>query len=150
MLFRSLRRIDFDGVLILDAGSAMRNLSHLLRPYFYPLMSSVANYIGWQVGMEKGIKRHPQRVLFGAGRMCEKYMEYYGWQYPPLFACDNNPRLWGKRRYGLEVKPPEALKGLPRECAVIICNTFYEEIAGQLREMGIENIETFSDEYLFK
>ena len=149
-LICGLRRIDFDGVLILDAGSAMRNLSHLLRPYFYPLMSSVANYIGWQVGMEKGIKRHPQRVLFGAGRMCEKYMEYYGWQYPPLFACDNNPRLWGKRRYGLEVKPPEALKGLPRECAVIICNTFYEEIAGQLREMGIENIETFSDEYLFK
>lgn len=143
-----LRKIDFDGTLILDASSTMRNLSHLLRPYLYPIMRSVADYIGWQVGMEKRIKRHSQRVLFGAGRMCENYMLYYNEQYPPLFICDNNPQLWGKRMYGLEVKPPNALKELPEECAVIICNTYYEEIARQLREMGIRNIETFSDEYL--
>ena len=148
-IINGLRKIDFDGILILDAGSTMRNLSHLLSPYLYPLMRSVADYIGWQVELEKRIKRHSQRVLFGAGRMCEKYMLCYNEQYPPLFICDNNPQLWGKRMYGLEVKSPNTLKELTEECAVIICNTFYEEIARQLREMGIRNIETFSDEYLY-
>lgn len=147
-LMNGLRRIDFDGELILDAGDTLRNLSHLIRPHLYPLMRAVADYIGWQVELEKRIKRHPRRVLFGAGRMCENYMICYGEEYPPLFICDNNPKLWGTKLYGLEVRSPEALKKLQEECAVIICNTFYEEIAGQLREMGIEQIETFNDEYL--
>lgn len=148
-IIRGLRKIDFDGALIMDAGDTMRNLSHLLYPYLYPLIRSVADYIGWQIGLEKRIKRDSQRVLFGAGNMCKAYMEYYGDQYPPLFVCDNDSRLWGESVCGLEVKSPDALKGLPGECAVIICNTFYEEIAVQLRDLGIENIGTFSDEYLF-
>lgn len=148
-LIKGLRQIGFDGMLALDAGDTARNLSHLLHPYVYPLMWSAADYIGWQVGLEKRLERHSQRVLFGAGNMCKNYMEYYGKQYPPLFTCDNNPQLWGKRVCGLEVKSPEALKGLPKECAVVICNTFYKEIAAQLRALGVEKIETFSDEYLF-
>ncbi len=143
-----LRKIDFDGTLILDAGDTVRNLSHLLRPYLYPLMRSVADYIGWQVELEKRIKRHPQRVLFGAGNMCKNYMACYGEKYPPLFICDNNPKLWGTKIYGIEVKPPKDLRTLPKDCGVIVCNVFYQEIAEQLREMGIEQIETFNDEYL--
>lgn len=147
-IMKGLRKIDFDGTLILDAGDTLRNLSHLLHPYLYPLMRSVADYIGWQVELEKRIKRHSQRVLFGAGNMCRNYMEYYGEKYPPLFICDNNPKLWGTRIYGIEIKSPKVLKTLSKDCGVIICNVFYQEIAKQLREMGIEQIETFSDEYL--
>ena len=47
------------------------------------------------------------------------------------------------------MKNPQSLKELPEECAVFICNVYYEEIRDQLQEMGIRNpIEYFSDEYM--
>lgn len=147
-LVRGLRKTEFDGILIMDASDTLRGFSHLLRPQVYPLIRSVAEYLKWQIGMEKCIREYPARVLFGAGNMCRQYMACYGEQYPPLFICDNNPALWGKRVYGVEVRPPEALKELPEGCVVIICNTFYEEIAVQIRSMGVKRIGTFSDECL--
>lgn len=75
-------------------------------------------------------------------------MKYYGGKYPPLFTCDNNRNLWGTSFEGLEVRNPEELKSLPSECAVIICNIHYREIETQLREMGVENIGYFNDEYM--
>lgn len=51
---------------------------------------------------------------------------------------------------GLEVKPPAALKELPKDCGILICNTYYREIKKQLLEMGIEKdkIGFFNDEYM--
>lgn len=147
-MIRGLRRISFDGALIMDAGSTLRGFSHLLRPQLYPLVKSVADFFKWQITMEEHLKRYSTRVLFGAGKMCRNYMECYGDEYPPLFTCDNNADLWGTVCCGLEVKPPERLKELPDNCAVVICNVHYREIAEQLRKMGIKNIETFNDEYL--
>ncbi|MDE6364588.1 MAG: hypothetical protein K2L86_10085, partial [Lachnospiraceae bacterium] len=72
----------------------------------------------------------------------------YGESYPTLFTWDNNPDLWVTIFEGLEVKSPEALKRLPPNCGVIICNIFYREIEAQLRAMGIENIGYFNDEYM--
>ncbi|MBD5521750.1 MAG: sugar phosphate isomerase/epimerase [Lachnospiraceae bacterium] len=147
-LIRGLRRIAFDGMLIIAAGDTLGGFSHLLRQQMYPVIKSTAEYFRWQIEMEKNIKGYPVRVLFGAGNMCRNYMKFYGKEYPPLFVCDNDSKLWGREICGLEIKAPEVLKELPPECAVIICNTFYSEIAGQLKSMGIENIETYSDEYL--
>ena len=148
-LIGGLRRIEFDGIMIMDASDTIQGFSYMIRSHVYPLMRSVADYLKWQIGMEKCIKEYPTRVLFGAGNMCRQYMMCYGEQYPPLFACDNNPELWGTEAYGLEVKPPKQLKDLPEECVVIICNTFYEEIAKQLKNLGVKHIGTFSDDYLF-
>lgn len=148
-LIGGLRRIKFDGILMMDASDTIQGFSYMIRSHVYLLMRSVADYLKWQIGMEKCIKEYPARVLFGAGNMCRQYMMCYGEQYPPLFACDNNPELWGKSIYGLEVKSPEVLKELPEECVVIICNTFYEEIAKQLKDLGVKHIGTFSDDYLF-
>lgn len=147
-LIRGLRRIDFDGILIMDARDTLRGFSHLIRSHVYLLMRSVADYLKWQIGMEKCIKEYPARVLFGAGNMCRQYMMCYGDQYPPLFVSDNNPKLWGTKVYGLEIRPPEELRELPEECVVIICNTFYEVIARQLKDLGVKHIGTFSDECL--
>lgn len=147
-LIRGLRRIEFDGILMMDASDTLQGFSHLIRSHAYLLMRSVADYLKWQIGMEKCIKEYPIRVLFGAGNMCRQYMMSYGDQYPPLFVSDNNPMIWGTKAYGLEVKPPEQLKDLPEECVVIICNTFYEEIAKQLKDLGVKHIGTFSDECL--
>ena len=80
--------------------------------------------------------------------MCRNYMKCYGEKYPPLFTCDNNPKLWGTMFESLEVKNPEALKHLPKDCCVVICNIYYREIETQLHEMGIVNIGYFNDEYM--
>ncbi len=147
-LIRGLRRTTFDGTLIMAAGDTLGGFSHLLRQKMYPVIKAVAEYFRWQIEMEKTIGKYPAIVLFGAGNMCRNYMQFYGKEYPPLFACDNDAGLWGTRVCGLEVRSPEVLRKLPSEYAVVICNTFYTETAEQLQTMGIKNIETYNDEYL--
>ncbi len=147
-LIRGLRRIGFDGQMILNMSDTAAVFSPLLRPQLMALAKAVAEYFKWQVQIEELLKKYDSIVLFGAGNMCRNYMKCYGETYPPLFTCDNNERIWGTTFCGLEVKPPEALKGLPETCGIFICNIYYREIEKQLRDMGINHIEFFNDEYM--
>lgn len=148
-LIRGLRSVSFDGQLILDFATTACSFSPLLRPQLLQLAKAVGEYFKWQIEMEHLLKRHGSIVLFGAGNMCRNYMKCYGSAYPPLFTCDNNPKLWGTFFCGLEVKPPESLKQLPKDCVIFICNIYYREIERQLRDMGIQNhIQFFNDEYM--
>ncbi len=147
-LIRGLREIGFDGQMILYIPDTALSFSPLLRPQLMTLARAVAEYFKWQIGIENLLKKYDSIVLFGAGNMCRNYMKCYGETYPPLFTCDNNRKVWGTYFSGLEVKPPEALKDLPEGCGVFICNIYYREIEEQLRDMGIEHIEFFNDEYM--
>lgn len=148
-LVRGLRETGFNGELVLDFSDTASAFSPLLRPQLLSLARSVGEYFRWQIGIESLLKRYRSIVLFGAGNMCRNYMKCYGEKYPPLFTCDNNVALWGTTFCGLEVRPPESLKGLPEDCAVFICNIYYREIQAQLKGMGIRNpIEFFNDEYM--
>lgn len=145
---RGLRDISFDGELAVDFSGTYNLFSPLLRPTLYPLVKETAKYFKWQIGIENNLKAYKSFVLFGAGNMCRNYMKCYGEKYPPLFACDNNPEMWGTTFEGLEVKCPEILKNLPYDVCVVICNIYYREIEVQLREMGIKDIGYFNDEYM--
>lgn len=148
-VIRGLREIGFDGALILEFGDTAKAFSPLLRPQLLSLAKSVADYFKLQIEIEKALKKYKSIVLFGAGNMCRNYMKCYGERYTPLFTCDNNSSKWGENFCGLEVKSPEALRDLPEDCVVMICNTHYYEIEQQLQEMGIENeIAFFNDEYM--
>lgn len=147
-LIRGLREMEFDGKLILSMADTASSFSPLLRPSLLTFARAVAEYVRWQTGIELLLKRYPSIVLFGAGNMCRNYMKCYGEKYPPLFTCDNNQAVWGTLFCGLEVKPPEALKTIPGDCGVFICNIYYREIEKQLQDMGIRNIEFFNDEYM--
>ena len=148
-LIRGLREIGFDGELIVNLADTAAVFSPILRPGLLRLAKSVADYFKWQIEIEKLLRKYPSRVLFGAGNMCRNYMKCYGEKYPPLFTCDNNRNIWETDFCGLMVRPPEALKDLPEECAVFICNIYYREIEAQLRQMGIKNpIAFFNDEYM--
>lgn len=147
-VIRGLREISYDGYLILETVDTTVSFSPLLQPYLYPLYGAVLNYFEMQIHMERDLKKYEHIVLFGAGNMCRNYIKCYGEKYPPLFTCDNNPKLWGTKFEGLAVKDPEALKDLPENSGVIICNIFYREIEEQLRSMGISNICYFNDEYM--
>ncbi|MBQ7479833.1 MAG: hypothetical protein IJT01_13215 [Selenomonadaceae bacterium] len=148
-LVRGLREIAFDGMLILNLAGTAAAMSPLLKPDLLKFARKVADYIAWQVGMERLLKRHGKRVLFGAGNMCRAYMKCYGESYPPLFTCDNDRAKWGTEFCGLPVKEPRELKALPGDCAILICNVYYREIAQQVKDMGIKNpVGFFNDEYL--
>lgn len=148
-LFRGLRKIEFDGVLVFDYQNSTSAFSKHLRPMLDELAHGIGEYFKWQLEQEKVLRKYTQRVLFGAGNMCRNYMKCYGTEFPPLFTCDNNKKLWGTTFEGLEVKSPEELRKIPKECAIFICNVYYKEIEEQLREMGIQNkIEYFNDEYM--
>lgn len=148
-LIRGLRKIGFDGILILNLEDTVSATSPLLRPALLRYAKQVADYLCWQIGIETTLARYESRVLFGAGNMCWNYLKCYGEKYPPLYTCDNNPHLWGSRLDGLEIHNPEDLKKLDKDTAVFICNIYYREIEQQLRKMGLPNpIVYFNDEYL--
>lgn len=148
-LIRGLRKISFDGILIMKLQHTAAATSPLLRPGLLVYGKIIADYFKWQIGMEHLLRKYPSRVLFGAGNMCRNYMKCYGAQYPPLFTCDNNKSLWETEFCGLTVRPPETLLELAPETAIFICNIYYREIQQQLRNMGISNpIEYFNDEYM--
>ncbi len=147
-LIRGLRDVEFDGELIIDFSSTAGAFSPLLSPAVLRLAKEVGDFFKWQIGLEQTLKKYNSIVLFGAGNMCRNYMKCYGEKYPPLFTCDNNSQLWDTEFEGLMVKRPEELKKLPEDCGVYICNIYYREIETQLREMGIDNIEYFNDEYM--
>lgn len=147
-IIRGLRDICFEGELAIDFSGTSGSFSPLLKKYLFPLAKEVGLYFKWQIEMENNLKRYRKFVLFGAGNMCRNYMKNYGDKYPPLFTCDNNPKLWGTTFEGLVVKNPMELKELPENYCVVICNSFYREIEAQLKEMGIKNIGYFNDEYM--
>lgn len=148
-LIRGLREIGFDGGLILDIEDTAAAFSPFLKPQLLSLTKAVAEYISWQIKIESQLKKYKSIILFGAGNMCLNYMKCYGEKYPPRFTCDNNSKLWGSTFCGLEVKAPEALKDIPSDWGIFICNMYYREIEKQLRDMGFKNnIEFFNDEYL--
>lgn len=147
-LIRGLRSIHYDGELVLDFSGTAMVCPPLLRPQMLAFAKATSDYLLWQIGMEQGLKKYQRFVLFGAGNMCRNFMKCYGEQYPPLFTCDNNPATWGTEFCGLEVKNPEELRNLPKDTVVVICNIYYREIEAQLRELGVENMERFNDEYL--
>jgi len=147
-VIRGLREIAFDGYLILETVDTTVAFSPLLQPYLYPLYGALLDYFEMQIQIERDLKKYQQIALFGAGNMCRNYLKCYGDKYPPLFTCDNNPKLWGTELEGLAVRDPEELKNLPDNSGVIICNIFYREIEAQLRSMGITNIGYFNDEYM--
>lgn len=147
--FTGLRVIGFDGTVVLDMKESVGSAPHFLRPAMLGYAGYVGRYLEWQLRLEQQLDFYPKRVLFGAGNMCRNYMKCYGKKYPPLFTCDNNAALWGTQFEGLEVKDPEKLRSLPEDCAIFICNIYYDEIQEQLVQMGVTNpVLRFNDEFL--
>lgn len=148
-LIRGLRELEFDGDLIMSIGDSVMASPVTLRTSMIRMAYSQAKYFRWQIQMTSVMRQYANRVLFGAGNMCRNYMKCYGQEFPPLFTCENNESRWGETFEGLKVCSPEKLKELSSDCAIFICNMYYDEIEQQLRDMGIRNpIERFSDEFM--
>ena len=148
-IIKRLRKINFQGDILMDIGAATGSVPASLRPVLSNYTREIANYFEALISMETIIRKYDKKVLFGAGNMCRVYMEHFIDDNPPLFTCDNNQGKWGATAYGLEVKSPQCLKELAPDTAIVICNMFYDEITAQLKSMNLPNpIVIFNDEIL--
>ena len=146
--FRGMRAIGFDGELIFDIVSSMSGTPIPLHGDKVKEAYRMAEFFRWQIDMDRSMAGYPKRVLFGAGNMCRSYMKDYGKDHPPMFTVDNDSRVWGSTIEGLEIKPPESLKELDQDTAIIVCITYYREVHEQLAGMGIKNpILDYNDQY---
>ena len=148
-LIRAVRKVGFDGDLIMDFSDTYIQMPDRLRQSVLRLGHELGEFLFWQLNIENVVKKYDKRVLFGAGNMCRAYMKNYGKEYPPLFTCDNNSARRGEEFCGLTIESPEKLRELSPDTAIFICNIYYNEITEQLREMKLPNpIEWFNDEYM--
>ncbi|WP_349946590.1 sugar phosphate isomerase/epimerase [Lacrimispora sp. BS-2] len=139
-----LREISFEGVLSFETYRSFTSFPGVLQDSLLQFLYRIGvdfsyiicfNQILDQMGSKK-------KILFGAGKMFDVYMGEYGKKYPPVFAVDNNACLWGTEKLGIPICNPEAILEIPEdERIVILCNAYYEEIAKQLNDMGINHYE---------
>lgn len=147
-LILGLRKISFDGTLALDARWLLQGVPDSTQSALLNVIAKTLAYLHMQVELEMKLRKYPEFVLFGTGLMFQNFMRNYGTLYPPIFVCDNNPDKWGREICGIRVYPPKKLRDLPEECAVFICNRFYEETENQLGRLGVQHVECFNDEIL--
>lgn len=86
-------------------------------------------------------------ILFGAGKIGSEAVDYF-LNNGIIISCiaDNNQNLWGKTLNGIEIVSPNTIKS--REpFLVVLSNNFYNEIAAQLDEYGLNNYISY---FLFK
>ena len=76
-------------------------------------------------------------VFWGAGKIGRDVLEFWRshWIYPDFF-CDNQQELWGRDIDGIGILSPEQVYKLENP-TVYITSVYFDEIQGQLLEMGI-------------
>lgn len=145
----SLTKLKYDGPLVFDIYGTIRNTPKPLVHNILELAMSLSNEWQSQINIEKRLGVPGKKlILFGAGRMFQNYMSIWGETYKPAFCVDNNPDMWGKTLFGVEVKKPEAILEVPEsERNVWICNLYYRQITTQLDAMGVK-AQWFDDQYI--
>ncbi len=98
------------------------------------------------------LKYHSQRnhqrklIVFGAGKIFDKYYEQCKESDRPTFIVDNDESKWGCKKYSIEIKAPESIFEIPKEKRqILICCKKALEIEEQLKNMGIEEYWKYSD-----
>lgn len=83
-------------------------------------------------------------VVFGAGKVADKFLEFYRNDFDIKFVVDNNKELQGMSIYGYDIVSPDKIHDLPYQSfKVIICANDYKSIYRQLQEKGITNVGLF-------
>lgn len=145
----SLTKLKYSGPFVFDIYGTIKNTPKPLVHNMLELAMALSNEWQNQIDIEKRLGVPGKKlILFGAGRMFQDYMSTWGENYKPVFCVDNNPDMWGKTLFGVEVKKPEAILEVPEpERNVWICNMYYRQIAAQLDEMGVK-AQWFNDQYI--
>lgn len=135
----ALVRSHFDGWLVFDTIGLFKRIPLQLQETMLKLLYQIKREWEEQFLLEQRLNQPEKKlILFGAGVMAKNYMDAWGDKYLPAFFVDNNSVLWDKKRFGIEIKSPEAILEIPEEQRnVWICNQYYDPIGAQLKQMRI-------------
>ena len=144
----TLIKYDFSGFVVFNNAGTWNRTPAKLHHSMMRLLESLI--FEWEKEFrlkDKLNQKGKHLILFGAGNMFRDYMINFGEKYPPEFIVDNNEKVWGEERLGIEIKSPEAILDIPPEDRnVWICNMNYGPIGKQLKSMGVE-YNCFIDQY---
>ncbi|MCR5503224.1 MAG: LicD family protein [Lachnospiraceae bacterium] len=115
--------------------------------WFFDTERGYEYYVRRYTGMLEGI-RDKKIFLFGAGDSLRIFVERFGMKDRIVCTFDNNPKLWGKESYGVEVRDPSKLpESYDENSSLIIVSLYYQEIGRQLECMGITDYYVYLDRY---
>lgn len=146
-----LIRMHFSGWAIFDTTGLFYRCPIELHENALALLRQIICTWEEELAFEEKVLAQPgrQRILFGAGKMAENYMDEFGEKYPPAFLVDNGEHRWGETFHDLPICSPEKILEVPEEeRTVLICCAFYDEIGRQLQEMGVSYHEYMDHYYL--
>lgn len=86
------------------------------------------------------VAKYKKIIAWGAGRFFEKYHNLL--EREPVYIVDRNPKLWGEKKKGIEIRSPETLKGEvgKEDYLIVVFNAHFEEIVNNAREIGAFDI----------
>ena len=109
-------------------------------------------------GLQENVEHTIGIVFFCASFICEHYINELGIRDNPhiriLGMSDNDSAKWGTVHAGIEVVPPEELKGIDFDVLVIMSEQYYMPVKKQLvyelflEEDKILRLDEFSERYL--
>lgn len=147
-LIKGLWDIGYEGPVIFRLPGLFGRLPKPLFPVMIRLLGDMAGEWERQLSLEQRLRRAEGNIiLFGCGIRFENYMTFWGKDYPPALAVDNNPAWHGKRKRGILAGPPERiLEFSPERRLILVCCERFEEIGRQLEAMGAD-YEVYDDAY---
>lgn len=84
------------------------------------------------------VKDKSRLIIFGAGDLCARYIDEYGWKNDIVFIVDNDKNKQNTSYKGYLIKSPEKILKYGRDCKILIANVNYEkQIGQQLDKLGI-------------
>ncbi len=146
----ALRQIKYRGVLSFETYKLFTSMPGILQTELLKFLYKIGVHFSTVILYEERLKKYKEhtRVVFGAGKMLDVYMKFFGEEYRPHYIVDNNAKLWGTQKYGILICDPKMLaQSEQKNNVVIICSAYYEEIIIQLQSMGINQYE-LSEEIL--
>lgn len=73
-------------------------------------------------------------VIFGAGVIAKYYVELYNINIK--YYADNNPKKWGEKYLGKDIRNPNLLIEDKENIIVFVCSEYEDEISKQLEKLG--------------
>ncbi len=144
----ALRDIGFDGVFSFEPTKVLINTPPVLLFATLNYIYSIGAHFSKVVHFEDELKLIGDKkiVLFGSGKMFDNYMKTYANYYSPFCVLDNNEKVWGTKKQGVEICNPKILKTLDmKNTTFIITSAYYEEIKLQLENEGAQHIILFEE-----
>jgi len=117
---------------------------------YVDMSRSYVEYVSRYADMLKDIEGK-KILIFGAGDSLRIWLERHSQGVEAVCAFDNSEGKWGKKAYGVTIRPPGEIPSMiGSDTRLIIASIWHDEIAKQLEGMGIHDYYIFIDGWNYR